>query len=77
MHFAFPREGALSMRNHWIYVAIGFIVGAGLFVTTAWQRTPESSNQFATVKLEKTDRLQGGIQTSFVMERFGPAQAVE
>ncbi|PST21997.1 hypothetical protein C7U60_12115 [Mesorhizobium plurifarium] len=66
------------MRNPWIYVAIGFVAGAGLFVTTAWQRTtPEPSGQFATIKLEKTDRLQGGIQTSFVMERFGPAQAVE
>ncbi|MFC0806061.1 hypothetical protein ACFHWW_11400 [Ensifer sp. P24N7] len=66
------------MRNPWIYVAVGFIVGAGLFVTTAWHRTPlAESGQFASVRLEKTDRLQGGVQTSFVMERFGPVKSVE
>ena len=36
--------------------------GAGLFVTTAWHHTPlAESGQFASVKLEKTDRLQGGV----------------
>ncbi|MDX0463609.1 hypothetical protein GOC73_28840 [Sinorhizobium medicae] len=66
------------MRNHWIYVAIGFIVGAGLFATTVWQSTqPVKSDQFATIKLEKTDRIQGSIQTSFVTERFGPIYSVE
>ncbi|ASY56996.1 MULTISPECIES: hypothetical protein [Sinorhizobium] len=64
------------MRNHWIYVAIGFIAGAALFLSTAWQRTPPV--QEVTLKLEKTSRLHAPtIQTSFVMERFGPATAVE
>lgn len=67
------------MRNHWMYVAIGFVAGAGLFLTTAWQRTPPvETAQFATIKLEKTDRPQGpAVQASFVMERFGPARAIE
>ncbi|THK37284.1 hypothetical protein EHS39_15805 [Ensifer sp. MPMI2T] len=65
------------MRNHWMYVAIGFLAGAGLFLTTSWQQgTPPA--EMPTVKLEKTDRLQGpAVQTSFIMERFGPAHSVE
>ncbi|WP_179875438.1 hypothetical protein [Sinorhizobium sp. BJ1] len=64
------------MRNHWIYVAIGFVAGAALFLSTAWQRTPPV--QEVTLKIEKTSRLQApSIQTSFVMERFGPAKAIE
>ncbi|MCA1440342.1 hypothetical protein I6F07_08980 [Ensifer sp. IC4062] len=64
------------MRNHWMYVAIGFVAGAGLFLTTSWQGTPPAG--MPTVKLEKTDRLQGpAVQTSFIMERFGPAHSVE
>ena len=67
------------MRNHWIYVAIGFVAGAGLFLTTAWQRTPPAETaEFATVKLEKTERVQGpAVQAAFAMERFGPARSVE
>ncbi|MCZ4092558.1 MULTISPECIES: hypothetical protein [Sinorhizobium] len=64
------------MRNHWIYVALGFVAGAGLFLATSWQRTPPTG--MPTVKLEKTDRVQGpAVQASFVMERFGPARSVE
>ncbi|WEX76176.1 hypothetical protein PYH37_004456 [Sinorhizobium numidicum] len=64
------------MRNHWIYIIIGFIAGAGLFLTTAWQRTPPAEQ--VSVKLEKTDRLPApAVQTSFAMERFGPARTVE
>lgn len=63
------------MSSHWIYVAIGFVAGAGLFLTV-WQRMP--SEEAVTVKLEKTDRLRGpAMQTSFVMERFGPDRKVE
>lgn len=64
------------MTSHWIYVAFGFAAGAALFVTTAWQRTPPE--EAVTLKLEKTDRLQRpAMQTSFVMERFGPDRTVE
>jgi hypothetical protein len=67
------------MRNHWIYVAIGFVAGAGLFLTTAWQRTPPAETaEFATITLEKTERVQGpAVQAAFAMERFGPARSVE
>lgn len=59
------------MTSHWLYVAFGFAAGAALFLTTAWQRNP--LEEPVTVKLEKTDRLQGpAIQTSFITERFGP-----
>lgn len=64
------------MTNHWIFIAFGFIAGATLFVTAIWQRTPPAEQ--ATIKLEKTERLQGpAIQTSFRMERFGPERTVE
>jgi hypothetical protein len=64
------------MRNHWIYVAVGFVAGAVLFLSTTWQRTPPAEQ--VTLKLEKTSRLQApAIQTSFVMERFGPARTIE
>lgn len=63
------------MTNHWIFIAFGFIAGATLFLTAAWQRTPPTEQ---TIKLEKTDRLQGpAIQTSFLMERFGPDRTAE
>ncbi|OAP35818.1 hypothetical protein AU381_16670 [Sinorhizobium glycinis] len=64
------------MRNHWIYVAVGFVAGAALFLSTAWQRMPPAEE--VTLKLEKTSRLQAPhIQTSFVMERFGPPRTLE
>ncbi|MBP2237115.1 hypothetical protein J2Z31_003629 [Sinorhizobium kostiense] len=59
------------MTHHWILIAFGFLAGATLFLAATWQRTPPAEQ--VTVKLDKTDRLHGpAIQTSFLMERFGP-----
>ncbi|ASY63490.1 hypothetical protein SJ05684_c20480 [Sinorhizobium sojae CCBAU 05684] len=64
------------MTSPWIFIAFGFLAGATLFLTAAWQRMPPAEQ--VTVKLEKTGRLQGpAIHASFLMERFGPDRSVE
>ncbi|OHV77989.1 hypothetical protein [Ensifer sp. LCM 4579] len=64
------------MTSPWIFIAFGFLAGATLFLAAAWRQMPPTEQ--VTVKLEKTDRLQGpAIHASFLPERFGPDRAVE
>ncbi|MCG5480295.1 hypothetical protein [Sinorhizobium alkalisoli] len=64
------------MTSSWIFIAFGFLAGAALFLTAAWQQMPPTEQ--VAVKLEKTDRLQGpAIHASFLTERFGPDRSVE
>ena len=53
------------MRTRTSLIVIGCLAAIGFFLSVAWQ---------SPVSIQKTDRLQPAVETSFLNERFGPPQ---